>query len=1124
MSKQKASTSKASSNNKNRAAPDTVLFAQQQFIVALQKVAKISTAVSRITNPKEVLQTAVDCIQDEFNFYYVQICLLNKNNNTLEMVAGTGKIGQQIVAEKHTIPVDKRQSLIAQAMRTEQAVIVNNTLENEAFLPQELLSKTHSEMAIPIIGIENAIGILDIQSEQKDAFVEADIQVQITLATQLGPAYQNAIQAEQVRQSQLKYRSILETVADGYYETNLKGDLLFFNDTLASIFGFDNPEELQGVNYKTFTTEENAEKLFSAFNQAFESREPVPSLEYTQLCEDGTTRLIDLSVACIFNDAGEVTGFSGLGKDVTEKRLAETKLTLALEETERQAWRLTLLNELSSALTRTTTLEEVYGTVGAYVLEIIAGDQLTVAFLQADMKSVQVYDLQDDKGIIPTDTFLPVNGTAAGYAINENKILRLPRDGSLEQYPDSSQMQYQGMQSVVFIPISASGRIIGTLNLASKEEYAYTGMDINLFKQIGSLFASAIESRRLDEQARLLASIVENHPDFIGVRSIDGNTVYINPAGLRMIHLPSNYDVTHIDVANLYSAEDTARLTNEGIPTAMEQGSWSAEVELRQTDGQVIPVEETVGINYDATGKPTSVSITMRDITVQKEAEKILTKQAAELEIVTEVGATSAQTLDPEALTQAVVDLTKERFDLYHAHIYLIDEQGAYLNLAAGAGEVGEQMVKEQHSILLQQTQSLVARAAQAKQGIMVRNVYQEPTFLPNPLLPNTQAEIAVPIMLGEVVTGVLDVQSEQVNSFTENDLRVYTVLASQIAVALQNSRLFSESESARQELDELTRRLTREGWETYLQTKDVVAMYEDESIEDTDPLSHLEQSLLVQGEAIGHLSFTTPTALNEDDSDMITAVAERLSLHIENLRLAEQTELALSSTEEQARRLALLSEMGDALNMTPSVSDAFDVVATKTIEILQAQRASITMLVDPETLEVMAVYGDTNSAKIGSQVPLAETPMQKALTENRMIKGFLSGNEEENSNALFAPLVVNGRPLGTINIARPPINPFQIEESNIFLQIASLLSSRLENLTLLTQARTRAERERQVRTITDKIRRAPDRERILHVAREEIGRMLGAKQTAVHLGTTAQLKQQLLKRKKSDDTSTEET
>jgi GAF domain-containing protein len=146
-------------------------------------------------------------------------------------------------------------------------------------------------------------------------------------------------------------------------------------------------------------------------------------------------------------------------------------------------------------------------------------------------------------------------------------------------------------------------------------------------------------------------------------------------------------------------------------------------------------------------------------------------------------------------MLQTVTDLVKDRFALYHAHIYLLNEKGDILNLTCGAGEVGRQMVKQGWQIPLDQERSLVARAARARQGVIANDVQAEAGFMPNELLPDTRAEMAVPLMVGERVLGVMDIQSAELNRFTEEDVSIQTVLASQVAVALQNARTYAQTQ-----------------------------------------------------------------------------------------------------------------------------------------------------------------------------------------------------------------------------------------------------------------------------------------------------------------------------------------
>jgi GAF domain-containing protein len=176
--------------------------------------------------------------------------------------------------------------------------------------------------------------------------------------------------------------------------------------------------------------------------------------------------------------------------------------------------------------------------------------------------------------------------------------------------------------------------------------------------------------------------------------------------------------------------------------------------------------------------------------------EQRVAARTRDLEIVAEVGTATATILESNRLLQEVVDLTKERFSLYHSHIYLLDDERKNLVLTAGASEPGRVMAAEGHSIPLDREQSLVARAARERKGVTVNDVTQAPDFLPNPLLPNTRSELAVPMIVGGKVIGVFDIQSEQVGRFTDADVNIQTTLAAQLATSIQNVRSFERARS----------------------------------------------------------------------------------------------------------------------------------------------------------------------------------------------------------------------------------------------------------------------------------------------------------------------------------------
>lgn len=156
--------------------------------------------------------------------------------------------------------------------------------------------------------------------------------------------------------------------------------------------------------------------------------------------------------------------------------------------------------------------------------------------------------------------------------------------------------------------------------------------------------------------------------------------------------------------------------------------------------------------------------------------------------------------LDEAQLVSEVVEQVKAAFDYYHVHIYLYDAPRERLVMAGGTGAAGEQMLRRGHA--LQPGRGLVGRAAVSAQAVLVPDTARDAGWLPNPLLPETRAEIAVPIIFGDTVLGVLDVQHNVVNGLGAADADLLTALAGQVAIALQNARSYAQVEAqARRQL-----------------------------------------------------------------------------------------------------------------------------------------------------------------------------------------------------------------------------------------------------------------------------------------------------------------------------------
>ena len=662
------------------------------------------------------------------------------------------------------------------------------------------------------------------------------------------------------------------------------------------------------------------------------------------------------------------------------------------------------------------------------------------------------------------------------------------------------------------------------------------------------------------------------------------------------------------------------------------------------------PIERLTKASQDAASGnlETRIDIPGRDeITTLANAFNLMTAQLREtfgtleqrvadrtrnLELAAEVGHTVSQVRALDIMLTDAAELIRAQFDLYYVQVYLTDPSQTNLVLQSGTGAVGAELIGRGHRLPLNTT-SINGRAAIEKKSVVIADTAASATFKPNPLLPATRSEMAVPLLIGDRVVGVLDMQSEHAGSLSDDVLPAFEALAGQIAVAIQNANLLEQAEQARAEVENQARRLVRTGWQDYLDAihrpeqtgfsfeKDqvtpldedlqldqqvdalvvpitftgqqlgslVVDMEQERQTPQTVELVNIVARQVAQqvenlrllesaeryrleaenaarrltregweeyfsaksGQALGYLydlkevrphksgvefdansSLSLPIKVRDetigklavqgvDSTDpeilaLVNTVSERLSEHIESIRLLEETQLGQMELNKRARQLAAVSQISTLSSRELDVQKMLATVVQMAQRQFGLYHAHIfTYNEAANQLEIVAcgwkegseyegTHGTTTISLDQEQslvARAARTRAPVAVNDVRADPNWLPNPQlPDTLSELAVPLVIGDEVLGVLDVQSEYANAFSDADINIQSTLAAQVATALQNARSFARSQRQAEREATLNAISQKIQSATSVEAVLQIAARELGHALGAPRTIAQL------------------------
>ena len=289
-----------------------------------------------------------------------------------------------------------------------------------------------------------------------------------------------------------------------------------------------------------------------------------------------------------------------------------------------------------------------------------------------------------------------------------------------------------------------------------------------------------------------------------------------------------------------------------------------------------------------------------------------LQKRASQLEVAGLVARDISTATNLNEILNNSVQLIKDRFNFYHAGIFLLDEKKEFAVLRAATGEAGRRMIESNHKLKIGAT-GIVGYVVGKGEAHIASNVNTDDIHFKNPLLSQTRSEMALPLKVGDTIIGALDVQSVEENAFGYEDVQTLQTIADQLAVAIDKADLMQKLQETIKELEASNSRDISKSWRSFLKSTRRNYTYSlRHSIFETDTIESNEaRDALRQGHSIvAHLTEGTES----NTSTTVVAIPIRLRnqvLGVMDLRFANVsvTEDLIGLLETTANRLALALE-----------------------------------------------------------------------------------------------------------------------------------------------------------------------------------------------------------------------
>jgi PAS domain S-box-containing protein len=798
---------------------------------------EIAQAATASQDRNEILQLTSTLVAERFGYTYAAVYLLEESGlfatiqNESQVKSGlTSFAGTQLRLSSDT--------LVGWAALNNQARVMSGE-QYEHLQRQFVQPGVQSEVAIPISAGNFVYGILDIQSERPGQFDPDTVAVLQTLTNQIASGLQK-LQLLETTQIDLKETGLLyrtsrlisqssterevnQLVVSALRETPFVTGFYNLHSDHISVIAIQDPREpgarttSEGItipiknvldmfkNTQLILIEDINQSSELSHILSFFNRRSCSSAAVIPLYENNCLAKMVVIGARKDQHLSDTTlqPFANL-LAVAATTLGRIKIQQSLQERVNE---LQLLTDVSHEISAQNESAQFYRSLHRQIEKIVHGEcDLIIALYHRSKELIEVPYASELNEILSIDPF-PLGEGLTSHVLTTQKPLLINGDIRSKAAQLDVRILGRPAKSWIGIPLTIAGDVIGALIVQDTQREDRFGEEhVKLFTTLAPHIATAIRNTQLllemenaqqayEQERYLLNTLLESIPDQIYFKDTSGHYLRVSNSYANQFNGANPEDlIDKNDVSLLgYDAGSEAYKVDQDLILSGEKQIGTIENHRTENGEESWQLTSRIPL---VTGENACLGLLAisRDITNLKIAEERAMRTAHQLHTAAEIARDTSSTLDLNELLKKAVNLVRERFGFYHASIFLLEPNGEYARLEESTGPAGQRMKENRHRLMVG-SNSMIGQATSIGEPIVLNDVSTSSNYYANPLMPETRAELAIPLKIGDRILGALDVQSSHLNAFAEQDVAILQILADQISVAVFNANLFARTQ-----------------------------------------------------------------------------------------------------------------------------------------------------------------------------------------------------------------------------------------------------------------------------------------------------------------------------------------